>query len=44
MNELENMATELAYEIVNHTYDEVSDPETLSEIILAKLIELRKLN
>ena len=39
MKDLENISEELAYEIVNHTYDEVRDPETIKEIILKKLKE-----
>jgi hypothetical protein len=31
----------LAYEIVEHDFSEVSDPDTLSKIILKKLEQLR---
>lgn len=40
MDDLENIAEELAYEIVQHDFSEVSDPETLKEIILKKLKDL----
>ncbi len=40
LDEIKELATELAYEIVNHDYEKVSDPETLSKIIAKKLKEM----
>lgn len=42
MEDLEEIAKELAYEIVEHEFSEVSDPETLTEIIFKKLKELTR--
>ena len=38
--ELEDIASEIAYEIVEHDFSEVSDPEKLTQIILLKLNEI----
>lgn len=42
MEDLEEIATALAYEIVEYDFSEVSDPESLTEIILNKLKTLMK--
>lgn len=38
--EIDDIARELAFEIVEHDSDEVGDPDKLADIIYLKLIEL----